>query len=120
MPYKWALNENATASSSGGPVRDIHPVAPVGLGHTQLDHPHSRYCQEELGGEEGKELDNNIVLRLAAVEWPLGVEGAEKENGTAERVCVNPDVVECERNPRGVELLDGEIVGLAEAVHGDI
>ena len=68
------------------PVRVVHPVAPVGLGRAQLDHAHSQYCREELGGEEGKELDNNIVLRLVAADLPLGVEGVEKENGVAERV----------------------------------
>ena len=98
------------------PVRVVHPVVPVGLGRAQLDNAHNRDRRAELGGEEGNELDNNIVLRLVAADLPLGVEGVEKENGVAERVRVDPDVVEGERNPRGVKLLDGEIVGLAEAM----
>jgi hypothetical protein len=98
------------------PIRVIHPVAPVGLGRAQLDNEHSRYRRAELGGKEGKELDDNIVLRLTASEWPLGVEGVEKENGVAERVRVDPDVIEGESNSRGVKLLDGKIVGLSEAV----
>ena len=98
------------------PVRVVQPVAPVGLGRAQLDHAHSRYHRAELGGEEGKELDDHIVLRLAPADWPLGIEGVEKENGIAERVRVDLDVVEGERSSSGVELLDNVIVGLAEAV----
>ncbi len=92
------------------------PVAPVSLDCAELDHAHRGDGRAELGGEELQELGHNLVLRLASSEGPLGVERIEEDNSVADRVRIDPDVVDVQCNPRGAELHDSEVVGLAEAV----